>query len=671
MIVRPKIKVIQSLAVLLWAGLCSAITVWAQVGPYQNTSTSVLDEDNFRCSAPHLTRNIVVGDSFLIGDVDLGMLITHTYRGDIRATLTSPSSTTVSLVTEDGGNGLNNYNVRFDDSAGNDVNISPHNTADGTSAPPYENTVRPLGNMSDFNGENASGTWVLDLCDAFNVDTGNFQRANLYFASATDADLSLALSASDTTPNIGTNVVLTYTLTNSGPITADGITINLPLPSGLSYVSDNGSGAYSSGPNVWTIPGSIASGGATSLQITAFVNTSGSFAIVGEVASSNQTDTDSTPNNGNTGEDDYVALTLSPVTPAVPTLSCPGAPSILDWESAGVVWTAADMTNTYTADGETIVITVTDPGGTLYSDANFGGQTPAESIYDTGGHSPGQSDLHFVRNPPDRTSTVDVVYDIGVAGVGVAKVQLSIFDIDFATGQFEDQITITGSLGGSPVTPTLFTSTSNSASGNVVTGNAGSAPTQSNGNMTLEFNSAVDKVTIKYGNGSGAPADPGNQGISIHDLNFCPVLTAELTGSKSTAVYDPLSEGLYMVPGNDVIYTITFTNIGDGPADSNSVVIIDAMPSEIEFYNGDIDDGGPETTAVTGANNGGSLTFNYAADVAYSNSGSAPVNFAACGYTPSAGYDPAVTFICVNPSGVMAAGDPDPSFDVKFRARIK
>lgn len=95
------------------------------------------------------------------------------------------------------------------------------------------------------------------------------------------------------------------------------------------------------------------------------------------------------------------------------------------------------------------------------------------------------------------------------------------------------------------------------------------------------------------------------------------------------------------------------------------------MPSEIEFYYGDIDDGGPETTAITGTDNGSGLTFNYVADVRYSNGGSAPANFAACSYTPSAGYDPNVTYICVNPSGVMAAGSPDPSFDVKFRARIK
>ena len=182
------LRLAETLAILgaLLFGLCAA--TWAQTGPFENTSSTPLNDTLYKCDATHLTRNIVVGDSFIIGDVDLGLLITHTYRGDIVATLTSPSSTTVSLVTNDGGNGLDNYNVRFDDSAGNDVNAAPHNTADGTVAPPYENTVRPLGNMSDFNGENALGTWVLDLCDFYAADSGDFQRANLYFTEATDAD---------------------------------------------------------------------------------------------------------------------------------------------------------------------------------------------------------------------------------------------------------------------------------------------------------------------------------------------------------------------------------------------------------------------------------------------------------------------------------------------------
>jgi len=656
---------------VLFSGLMS-VTAYGQASTYTNTTVATINGAT-NCGGGEFTRTFIVpgGDSFTINDLDVGFLASHTWRGDIQLDLASPAGTSVRLInTDTGGGNQDNYNVEMDDGAGTLINTAPHDTNDGLTAPPYENSVRPNNALSAFNGENSVGTWTMTMCDDYpSADNGQFRRADLYFTHAVGSDLDLSLAVSNTTPSIGTNVVLTYTITNNGPVATTGVTTDASLPSGLSYVSDDGAGTYNSGTGLWTVSGSLANGGSTTLQVTAYVNSSGSFDVDSEIMTSVQTDPDSTPGNSDIGEDDYAELTLSPVTPAVPTLSCPGAPLILDWDT--VAWAEGNMTNTYVTAGETIAITVTDADNSLLDSANFGGQTPAESIYDTGGISPGQSDLHFLRDPTNRTSTVDVVYALGDPGVGVAKVQLSIFDVDYGNNQFVDQVTVTGTLSGISVTPTFFTSTSNSASGNVVTGNGSSSPTQSRGNMTLEFNSAVDTVTISYGNDNTAPVDPGNQGISIHDLNFCPVLTAELTGQKTTAVYDPLSEGLYMIPGNDVVYTITFTNIGDGAADSDSVEIIDAIPSEIEFYNGDIDDGGPETTAVTGTDSGSGLTFNYAADVRYSNSGSAPANFAACGYSPSAGYDANVTYICVNPSGVMAADNPDPSFAVKFRARIK
>ncbi len=656
---------------VLLAGLVPVLA-YGQTSTYTNTNTATIDGGT-DCGGGEFTRTFVVpgSDDFTINDLDVGFLASHTWRGDIQLDLDSPAGTSVRLINTNTGSGSqDNYNVEMDDGAGTVINTAPHNTNDGLIAPPYENSVSPNNALSAFNGENSVGTWTMTMCDDFpSADGGQFRRADLYFTHAVGSDLDLGVAASGSTPPIGTNVVLSFTITNSGPVITTGVTADVSIPSGLSYVSDDGAGAYDSGTGLWTIPGSLANNSAVTLQITAFVNSSGSYDVIGEIQTSGQIDPDSTPGNGDTGEDDYAEVTLNPVTPSVPTLSCPGAPNILDWDS--VVWGEGDMTNTYVVAGDTIVITVTDPDNSLQNNANFGGQTPAENIYNTGGFTPGQSGLHFLRNPTNNSSTVDIVYTLGDPGIGVDSLQLSLFDVDFGNNQFVDQIIVTGTIGGVSVTPTLFTSTSNSASGNVVTGDGGSSPTQSRGNMTLEFNSAVDTVTINYGNDASAPNDPGNQGISIHDLNFCPVLTAELTGQKSAAVYDPLSEGLYMVPGNDVVYTITFTNIGDGAADSDSVEIIDAVPPEIEFYNGDIDDGGPETTAVIGNDNGSGLTFNYAADVGYSNSGSAPTNFAACTYVPSAGYDANVTYICVNPTGVMAAGSPDPSFEVKFRARIK
>ena len=130
--------------------------------------------------------------------------------------------------------------------------------------------------------------------------------------------------------------------------------------------------------------------------------------------------------------------------------------------------------------------------------------------------------------------------------------------------------------------------------------------------------------------------------------------------------------GCMLCLGNDVIYTITTTNSGNGNVDAATIIIFDEMPSIVEFYNGDIDDGGPETNPVSFTQTGGAgLTFTYATDAGYSDSATKPVNFAACNYTPTAGYDSNVTYICFNPKEAMAAGDPYPTFSVSFRAQIK
>ena len=144
--------------------------------------------------------------------------------------------------------------------------------------------------------------------------------------------------------------------------------------------------------------------------------------------------------------------------------------------------------------------------------------------------------------------------------------------------------------------------------------------------------------------------------------------TADLTANKSVAVYDPQDQGLYAIPGNDVIYTFTIENLGTGEVDSGSLMLIDNMPDELTFYNGDIDDAGPETDPVSFADTAGNLTFDYGVDAAFSDGASAPTSFADCDYTPAAGYDPDVNFICLNPKGVMAGGS---TLTLSFRARIE
>jgi hypothetical protein len=93
------------------------------------------------------------------------------------------------------------------------------------------------------------------------------------------------------------------------------------------------------------------------------------------------------------------------------------------------------------------------------------------------------------------------------------------------------------------------------------------------------------------------------------------------------------------------------------------------MPDEVTFYNGDIDLVGVPSQPVVGIDTGSGLTLTYPADVGYAST--PPTDFSDCTYSPTAGYDPNVKFICLNPKGQMAFGDPDPTFEIKFCAGMK
>ena len=67
---------------------------------------------------------------------------------------------------------------------------------------------------------------------------------------------------------------------------------------------------------------------------------------------------------------------------------------------------------------------------------------------------------------------------------------------------------------------------------------------------------------------------------------------------KTITPFDSGSGGDYSIPGNDVIYEISVTNTGPFNVHDGSIFLVDTLPPEIAFYNGDIDDGGPETDPV-------------------------------------------------------------------------
>ncbi|MEO8504662.1 MAG: S8 family serine peptidase [Acidobacteriota bacterium] len=102
---------------------------------------------------------------------------------------------------------------------------------------------------------------------------GSGNRAEVAVLEGTNHDdLSVALGYTPVAPNVGDNIVLTVTATNSGPNTATGVTVGVTLPAGLTYVSDDGLGTYDSGSGLWSI---AALSTPTTLHITVTVNAPG------------------------------------------------------------------------------------------------------------------------------------------------------------------------------------------------------------------------------------------------------------------------------------------------------------------------------------------------------------------------------------------------------------
>jgi uncharacterized repeat protein (TIGR01451 family) len=136
-------------------------------------------------------------------------------------------------------------------------------------------------------------------------------QASAAFATE-QADLSLAKSVDDATPNENQNVRFTLTLSNAGPNDASSVTVRDLLPNGLNFVSFNAStGTYDAASGLWTISNVPVDANPT-LVIEASVNSSTNATNTAEIMSVQQFDLDSTPGNGAPGEDDVASATVTP-----------------------------------------------------------------------------------------------------------------------------------------------------------------------------------------------------------------------------------------------------------------------------------------------------------------------------------------------------------------------
>ena len=583
----------------LWGVLCLCLTALVPgagaeaqtINTYSNSSTASIPDN--ACPAT-VNRTFTVGTSYAVGDVDIGILLDHTYRRDLEITLTSPTGTIVTLMDYVGG-GANNLNVKFDDEASGGT-IASH-TSNDPLTPVYNSTKSPQNSLSAFDGENAQGIWTLKICDQQGVDIGSFRRADLYLAQPQPfADLSLTQSFGATSSNSG-KYTLSVTNAAESALTATGVTVSDSLPAGVSLTGTSGTGTYSGG--IWTLGTAIAPGQTFTIELNVTISaTSGTITNVAQIRSSSAYDYDSTPNNGVTSEDDYSSTSFtagSRLPGYVPplTATCSIANQIgFTWASPTAWSPSGSLSQSYAVAGlGNIVFAVTQPPN------GFVNNTPEITTSNSGGGAAGTRALYFYMNNGNETHASSTTFTLPTAVPGL---QFKIFDIDYAANQFTDKVTITGSYNGTTVLPTLSNNTANYVSGNSVIGDGASGATDPYGNVVVTFTSPVDSVTVIYGNHlPTTPTTSGNQAMSIHDITFCRPSTSMSVTKISSILSDPVNgtTNPKRIPDAIVQYCILISNSGISSADS--VVATDDLSGPFTYTPGSMRSGSNCGSATT------------------------------------------------------------------------
>jgi hypothetical protein len=160
---------------------------------------------------------------------------------------------------------------------------------------------------------------------------------------------------------------------------------------------------------------------------------------------------------------------------------------------------------------------------------------------------------------------------------------------------------------------------------------------------------------------------------TLADATATITISPPLTILKSSVAYsDPLNNltNPKEIPGGFVTYTLVIANPATLAVDSNSIVIVDATPANLQFFVGNLSgSSGPALFADGSPASGLTYTFTSLAsttdDVEFSNNGGTSWT-----YVPTAnanGVDTAITHIRIRPKGAMAAGS---SFTLQLRYRI-
>ena len=111
------------------------------------------------------------------------------------------------------------------------------------------------------------------------------------------------------------------------------------------------------------------------------------------------------------------------------------------------------------------------------------------------------------------------------------------------------------------------------------------------GVITLDIDVPDDAATsqtiarFRWSTTMGLESNTAAANGEVEDYQIGPIIeaVANISAVKTVEVYDPGNLGLYMTPGNEVLYKITVTNAATSTASADDVDIVDTLPENLKF----------------------------------------------------------------------------------------
>lgn len=248
-------------------------------------------------------------------------------------------------------------NVRLDEFLPINVIYMSSTTSQGSSGYLNDRVTADFGTLAP--GESATLTITVkafvagDLISTSQVScdenetssTNNFATSLASVASAapTPVDLEVQIVSSNPVPAANEEFTITVSLTNNGPGIASGILVRSVIPSNLTLINSNPEqGTYNPLTGIWDV-GNIRDGLTRTLVFTVQALSEYKTVISAEVIAVNESDVDSTPNNGNPAEDDLAKITVGTLDDLAPPTSSVTAALFQFGDSINVSWSGADV----------------------------------------------------------------------------------------------------------------------------------------------------------------------------------------------------------------------------------------------------------------------------------------------------------------------------------------